>query len=78
MVGLQEWLVWASWVIYTMMVYTFTSIALTVCLKISVNGAVLLNYSNPIIIWVMLILFSLSCTFMYLFISSLFNTRKFY
>lgn len=79
MMGLKSWMIWTGWIIHNFLLYiiSITVIIYITCIKIITDEELLLNYTNPLIFWIFLILYMITGTFFCFAISSFFNNSIF-
>lgn len=75
MMGLKSWMIWTGWILHNFFIYiiSITIITYLCCFEIFPDTAPLLNYSNPLLYWIFLVLYMISGIFFAFAISSLFN-----
>lgn len=76
MMGLKSWMIWTGWVLHNFFVYaiSITVITFICCFKIqSGEGQALLNYTNPLLLWIFLVMYMITGIFFCFAISSFFN-----
>lgn len=71
--GLKMWINWVTWVFFTMMLFIPTSVVITYFLTEGSNPAVA---ANPIIVWLVLILFMLTFITLIFAISTFFTNGE--
>lgn len=74
MMGLKSWMIWTGWILHNFFVYaiSITVITYICCFEIYTGKGQLLNYSNPLLFWIFLIMYMITGIFFSFAISSIF------
>jgi len=75
MMGLKSWMIWTGWILHNLFIYaiSITIITYLSCFEIFSSKAKLLNYTNPFLLWILLVMYLVTGIFFCFAISSLFN-----
>lgn len=76
MMGLKSWMIWTGWILHNFFVYaiSITIITYICCFEIyGGKGLLLLNYTNPLLLWIFLVMYMITGIFFCFAISSFFN-----
>lgn len=76
MMGLKSWMIWTGWILHNFFVYaiSITIITYICCFEIyGGKGLLLLNYTNPLLLWIFLVMYMVTGIFFCFAISSFFN-----
>lgn len=73
MMGLESWMMWTGWLLHNVMTHaiTITFITYICCFEISSGNGPLLTYTNPIMLWVLLLTYLIAGTFFSFVFSSI-------
>lgn len=73
--GLKPWMIWTGWILHNVFVYaiSITVITYITCFEVYTGQAKLLNYTNPLLLWIFLMMYMIAGVFFCFAISSLFN-----
>ncbi|XP_060873175.1 phospholipid-transporting ATPase ABCA3-like isoform X2 [Metopolophium dirhodum] len=73
--GLKRWMIWTGWILHNFFVYaiSITVITYITCFEVSTGQPKLLNYTNPLLLWIFLMMYMIAGVFFCFAISSLFN-----
>jgi len=73
--GLKPWMIWTGWILHNFFVYaiSITVITYITCIEVSTGQTKLLNYTNPLLLWIFLMMYMIAGVFFCFAISSLFN-----
>lgn len=74
MMGLKSWMIWTGWILHNFFIYaiSITFITYICCFEVYTGKGQLLNYSNPLLFWIFLIMYMITGIFFSFAISSLF------
>jgi len=75
MMGLKSWMIWTGWILHNVILYSISITVITYlsCFEIYSGTGKLLNYSNPLLLWIFLIIYMFAGIFFCFAISSIFN-----
>lgn len=73
--GLKPWMIWTGWILHNFFVYaiSITVITYITCYRTTTGQEKLLNYTNPLLFWIFLIMYMIAGVFFCFAISSFFN-----
>ncbi|KAL5235297.1 hypothetical protein ACI65C_002707 [Semiaphis heraclei] len=73
--GLKPWMIWTGWILHNFFVYaiSITVITYITCIEVNSGQTKLLNYTNPLLFWIFLMMYMIAGVFFCFAISSLFN-----
>ncbi|XP_025190796.1 ATP-binding cassette sub-family A member 3-like isoform X2 [Melanaphis sacchari] len=73
--GLKPWMIWAGWILHNFFTYaiSITVITYLTCFETPLGHAKILNYTNPFLFWIFLMMYMVAGVFFCFSISSLFN-----
>jgi len=73
--GLKPWMIWTGWILHNVFVYaiSITVITYITCFEVYTDQAKLLNYTNPLLLWIFLMMYMIAGVFFCFAVSSLFN-----
>jgi len=73
--GLKPWMIWAGWILHNIFIYaiSITVITYIICFASSNGESQLLNHTNPLLLWIFLMMYMIAGVFFCFAISSLFN-----
>ncbi|XP_026821418.1 ATP-binding cassette sub-family A member 3-like [Rhopalosiphum maidis] len=73
--GLRPWMIWIGWILHNFFVYaiSITIITYITCFKTTTDHGKLLNYTNPLLFWIFLIMYMIAGVFFCFAISSFFS-----
>ncbi|XP_060852919.1 phospholipid-transporting ATPase ABCA3-like isoform X2 [Rhopalosiphum padi] len=73
--GLKPWMIWTGWILHNFFIYaiSITFITYITCFETPFGQAKLLNYTNPLLLWIFLMMYMIAGIFFCFAISSLFN-----
>lgn len=75
MMGLKSWMIWTGWILHNLFTYaiSITIITYLSCFEIFIGKGQLLNYTNPLLLWIFLTMYMITGIFFCFAISSAFN-----
>lgn len=75
MMGLKSWMIWTGWILHNFFVYaiSITIITYVSCFELYAGKGKLLNFTNPLLLWIFLVMYMITGIFFSFAISSLFN-----
>ncbi|VVC36008.1 Hypothetical protein CINCED_3A013120 [Cinara cedri] len=75
MMGLKSWMIWTGWILHNLLVYviSITVITFICCFGVYGDEGKLLNYTNPLLLWIFLVMYLIAGIFFCFAISSFFN-----
>ncbi|XP_026811930.1 ATP-binding cassette sub-family A member 3-like isoform X2 [Rhopalosiphum maidis] len=73
--GLKPWMIWTGWILHNFFIYaiSITFITYITCFETPIGQGKLLNYTNPLLLWIFLMMYMIAGIFFCFAISSLFN-----
>lgn len=77
MIGMSEATVWFGWITYSLMIYPFVTIIIVVILKTSLSIEPYFSYIDPLLLWIIFILYCISNMIFLFAISSIISKRKY-
>lgn len=75
MMGLKPWMIWTGWILHNFFIYaiSITIITYVSCFELYAGKGKLLNHTNPLLLWIFLVMYMITGIFFSFAVSSLFN-----
>lgn len=75
MMGLKSWMIWTGWILHNLLIYaiSITLITYVSCFEIYSDTGRLLNHTNPLLLWIFLVVYMIAGVFFCFAISSIFH-----